>query len=213
MVLAAAGLPAVAAAQQDPMARLAEVLPEPVSERVLERVAAARSRELPERAVANLVLEGIAKGRSAEEVLAAVELLLADMTRAQQALQAGGHEPAEGEVEAATTAMRMGVDGASVSELARSGPSGRSLTIPLLVLGGLTVRGLPSDDALTAVRDRMVARANDDELLRTLPELGGGLGRGRPDVLPPGLAGGAPVGPQQNRGRPEGRGRGGGPGN
>jgi hypothetical protein len=202
------------------MERLTEVLPADVRERVLERIEAARSRELPEQAMANLALEGVAKGRSGEEVLAAVELLVSDMGRAQEALQAAGHAPAQGEVEAATAAMRMGVDGASVSELARSGPSGRSLTVPLLVMGGLAERGLPSDDALAAVRDRLAARANDAELLREFPEVGGRFGRGmRPDQVG-GPAGfqvpvsgvTVPVGPQEDRGRPEGRGRGGGPG-
>jgi len=213
-------LPTAVLAQQDPMARLAEVLPANVREQVLERIEAARSRELPEQAMANVALEGVAKGRSGEEVLAAVELLVADMGRAQEALQAAGHAPAEGEIQAATAAMRMGVDGASVSELARSGPSGRSLTVPLLVLGGLAERGLPSDDALAAVRDRLTARANDAELLGAFPELGGRFGRGvRPDQ-----AGGlgfqvsvsgvpVPVGPQEDRGRrPDGVGRSGGPG-
>lgn len=200
------------------MERLAEVLPESVREQVLDRIEAARARELPEQAMANLALEGVAKGRSADEVLAAVELLVADMGRAQEALRAAGHAPAEGEIEAATTAMRMGVDGTSVSELARSGPSGRSLTVPLLVLGGLAERGLPSDEALAAVRDRLAARANDAELLRAFPQIDGGMGRGR--AFAPGLAGPqgpaagptVPVGPQNDRGRPAGRGRGGGPG-
>jgi hypothetical protein len=98
--------------------------------------------------------------------------------------------------------------------------------VPLLVLGGLTERGLPSDDALAAVRERLEARANDAELVRAMPELGGGPGRGgRPDLVGPALASGlagfqvpvsgvtVPVGPPQDRGRPDGVGRGGGPGN
>lgn len=225
IALLTACAPVGVAAQQDPMERLAQVLPESVREQVLGRIEAARSRELPERAMANLALEGVAKGRSAAEVLAAVELMVADMGRAQEALQAAGHEPAEGEIEAATAAMRMGVDGASVSELARSGPSGRSLAVPLLVLGGLTERGLPSDDALAAVRERLAARAGDADLVRALPDMARGLGRGgRPELVGPGANGPpgprvpvpgvtVPVGPQQDPGRPDGRGRGGGPGN
>lgn len=222
IILSLACLPSVAAAQQDPMVRLAEVLPVSVREQVLARIESAQARDLPERAMANLALEGVAKGRSAEEVLAAVELLVADMGRAQEAFQSAGHAPADGEIEAATAAMRMGVDGASVSELARSGPSGRSLTVPLLVLGGLTERGLPSDDALVAVRDRLAARASDGELLGSLPGMGSGMGRGqRPDFVggPPTMSGlpatgvPVPVGPQQGHGRPDGRGRSGGPGN
>jgi len=217
IVLSLACLPSAAAAQQDSMARLADVLPASVREQVLDRIATARARDLPERAMANLALEGLAKGRSGADVLAAVEVLVADMGRAHEALQSAGHDPLEGEIEAATAAMRMGVDGESISELARSGPSGRSLAVPLLVLGGLTERGLPSDDALAAVRQRLAARASDSELLGSLPPMGGGAGRSqRPDFVggPEPVTGApVPVGPQQGRGRPEGRGRGGGPGN
>ena len=114
----------------------------------------------------------------------------------------------------------MGVDGADVAELARSGPPGRSLAVPLLVMGGLAQRGLPSDQALDAVRERLAASAPDVELLGTFGGPGLGLGRG----LPPGgvaadLAGGraglpVPVGPPDGAGRPPGgRGRGGPPQN
>lgn len=215
-------LPAGAAAQTDPLERLADVLPADVAEQVLARVQSARARDLPAQAMANLALEGVAKGRSGAEVLAAVELLVTDMGRAQQALQAAGHAPAAGEIEAATAALRMGVDGTAVSELARSGASGRSLAVPLLVLGGLTERGLPWERALAAVRDRLQARADDAALLGAFPDVARGLGAGmRPDQVGTALAGGlagfevpvagvnVPVGPQTDRGRgPAGRGGG-----
>ena len=164
--------------------------------------------------MAYLALEGVAKGRSSAEVLAAVELLATDMGRAQEALQAAGRPVTEGELEAATAALRMGADGAAVSELARSGSSGRSLAVPLLVLGGLAERGLASDDALAAVRDRLQATADDAALLGSFPEVGRGLGM-RPDEVGTALAGQrvpvagvpVPVGPAGGRGRrPEGAG-------
>ena len=225
--LVAAGLlPVSVAAQQDPSERLTEVLPPEISNQVLERIETARAQELPTQAVANLALEGVAKGRSAEAVLAAVELLVGEMGRARDALQVAGRIPGEGEVEAATTAMRMGVDGEAISELARSQPSGRTLAVPLLVTGGLAERGLPSDQALAAVRDRLSAGAGDAGLLRDFPRVGRDLGQGlRPDQLGPALARGlagfqvpvsgvtVPVGPQNENGRPpSGRGRGGRPG-
>jgi hypothetical protein len=179
-MLAAALLPVSVAAQQDPSELLAEVLPPDVVEQVLEQIEAARSRELPTQAVANLALEGVAKGRSAEEVLAAVQALVGDMGNAHEALQAAGRPPAEGEVEAATAAMRMGVDGAAISELARSQPSGRTLAVPLLVIGSLAERGLPSQDALAAVRDRLEAGADDSALLGDVPGAGPAAGLGGP---------------------------------
>jgi hypothetical protein len=223
LVLAAALTPSAALAQQDPVERLAEVLPESVRDQVIARVTEARARDLPEQAMANLALEGVAKGRSAEEVLAAVELLVADMGRAQEAIQAAGRPPVPGDIEAATAAMRMGVEGSAVSELARSGPSGRSLAVPLLVIGALAERGLPSDDALAAVRDRLEARADDAEILREFPDVAQGLGM-RPEQVGTALASeragfqvpvsgvtvpvGPPTDPEPGTGRPpEGRGR------
>ena len=93
-------------------------------------------------------------------------------------------------------------------------------------MGGLAERGLPSDQALAAVRDRLSAGAGDAGLLRDFPQVGRGLGQGmRPEQRGPGLAGGlagfqvpfpgvtVPVGPQnKNARRLSGRGRGDGPG-
>ena len=216
-------VPTLSVAQEtDPVDRLQEVLPEAVADQVLARVTEARSLGLPAQAMANLALEGVAKGRSAEEVLQAVSVLANEMAAAHGAFEKAGHVPAEGEVEAATAAMRMGVDGDAVSTLASSAPSGRSLAVPLLVLGGLAERGLPADEALAAVRDRLAARAADAELVEGFPGLGRALGQGmRPDQVGPALAAGfagfqvpvagitVPVGPPEGRpgrgaGRPNG---------
>jgi hypothetical protein len=58
-----------------------------------------------------------------------------------------------------------------VSALAKSAPSGRSLAVPLFVIGGLIDRGLPSDDALKRVSERLQARASDADLERMPREL------------------------------------------
>lgn len=208
-------LPVGLSAQEDPVERLSEVLPADVAEQVIAAVEAARNRALPDEAVANLALEGVAKGRSAEEVLSAVEALVGDMSVAQDAIQAAGRAPETGEVEAATAAMRLGVDGAAISELAQSQPSGRSLAVPLLVIGGLTERGLPSEDALAQVAARLAERADDaalmNEMAETAPDIAQG---GMPAQVGPALASGmagfqvpvaginVPVGPPDNVGRP-----------
>jgi len=217
-MLTAALLPVSVAAQQDPTERLSEVLPPEVAAQVLEQMDIASDRELPVQAVANLVLEGVAKGRSGAEVLAAVEHLVGDMGAAQDALQAAGRAPAQGEVEAATAAMRMGVDGAEISALASAQPSSRTLAVPLLVIGSLAERGLPSDEALAAVRDRLAAGADDAALLQDVPGLGLGIGQGmRPEDAGRALASGnvgfqvpvagvmIPVGPQSEGGQRPGR--------
>jgi len=219
---AVALLPLPVCAQQDPVARLTELLPSSVSQLVVQRVEEARARRLPAESLASLALEGVAKGRSPEEVLSAVEALARDMDQALSALENGGRVPREGEVEAATAAMRMGVDGEEISALARSQASGRTLAVPLLVMGRLAERGMPSDRALGAVRDRLGAGADDAELMRDVPGRGEARGVGV-GPLGPALAGdlagfpvpasgvGVPLGPPTDNARP-GRGRGHGPG-
>lgn len=191
ILLLAAVTPIGVVAQVDPVERLSEVLPADVAEQVIARVEDAHARDLPSQAVANLALEGVVKGRSAEEVLAALDALVGDLGRAQEAIQAAGRPPEVGEVEAAAAAMRMGVDGAAISELARSQPSGRSLAVPILVIGGLTERGLPADEALAQVAARLAARADDASLMGDFPEVGAGFARGAmPTQVGPALASG-----------------------
>lgn len=192
--LAAALLPVSVDAQEVALDRLQTILPTEISAQVLERIEEARARELPQDAMVTLALEGVAKGRGADEILDAVEALGADMSVAREAVARAGAAPAEGEIEAATAAMRMGVDGDVVSELARSRASGRSLAVPLLVVGSLVERGLPADDAITSVRDRLEAGATDGELLGAFPEVGRALGRSmavdaRGSAIQRGLAG------------------------
>jgi hypothetical protein len=191
LLFAAWLLPVATAAQQIPTERLTEVLPPDVATQVLDRIETARQQGLPAHSMANHALEGVAKGRSAPEVLASVELLVADMGRAQEALQTAQRNVAAGEVEAATAAMRMGVDGAEVSALASEGPSGRTLAVPLLVIGGLVERGLPADEALATVLSRLAAGVDDAALLRDFPEVGRDLSEGlRPDQVGTALASG-----------------------
>lgn len=215
ILLMAALLPAGLSAQEDPIERLSEVLPADVAEQVIAVVEDARNQALPDQAVANLALEGVAKGRSAEEVLGAVEGLVGDLSAAQDAIQAADRAPETGEVEAATAAMRMGVDGDAISEFAQSQPSGRSLAVPMLVLGSLTERGLPSDEALAQVAARLEAQADDAALVSDMAAMGQGLAQGGMPAevglaLASGMAGfqvpvagiNVPVGPPENVGRP-----------
>jgi len=173
----------------DVAGRLAGRLPAEVEARVLERIAAAEREALPAQGLVDLALQGVAKGRSAEEVLAALDAQFGTLTRAREALATGGRAPAPSEVEAAGLAMRMGVDATAVSELARSRPDGRSLEVPLLVLGGLSERGLPSDEALGRVLERMAARVDDAGLLAELP------GAGMPGAFPGRAPVDVPAGP------------------
>lgn len=208
LVLALAAVGADVAAQtpaRDPSDRLREVLPSNVANRVLARIAAARSRGLPEQALENRALKFAARGVSAGDIERSVTDHIARMEHARTAIDTvrrGRHADA-GEIEAGAEAIRHGVDGAKVSELASSAPSGRSLAVPLFVIGSLVDRGLPSDAALQRVLARMQQRASD----RDLEQLPGDVAtRGRPDDAGRGAAGDR--GPPPHAGGP-GRGVGG----
>ncbi|MBI2401342.1 MAG: hypothetical protein HYV20_01110 [Gemmatimonadetes bacterium] len=165
-------VPALLGAQQDAVVRLREVLPSEVAEQVLATVEDATASGLPGRAIAALALEGVAKGRSGEQVVAAARELRIALGAAHQALQQGTRTPAPGEIEAGATAMRLGVEGPTVSALASTAPSGRSLVVPLVVMASLADRGLPSDQALGAVHARLEAWATDADLLALPGEVG-----------------------------------------
>ena len=150
---------------KDPSTRLREVLPADVAQRVLARIADARARQLPAEALENRALKFAAKGVDPKDIERSVNEQAQRMDNARSALASGrGSNPAGDEIEAGAEAMRKGVDGASVTLLAKKAPSGRSLAVPLFVIGSLTDRGLASDQALQSVLDRLNARASDSDL-------------------------------------------------
>ena len=157
---------------RDPSARLREVLPADVAQRVLARIAAARARQLPAEALENRALKFAAKGVDARNIERSVNEQASRMETARAALGSGRtSNPAGDEIEAGAEAMRKGVDDLSISLLARSAPSGRSLAVPLFVIGSLTDRGLSSSDAVQRVLARIDARASDADLERMPGEL------------------------------------------
>jgi hypothetical protein len=161
-------LSAAAVAQtpaKDPSARLKEVLPADVATRVLDKIAAARARELPAAALENRALKAAARGVAPADIEKSIDDNIDRMKKSRDALQKGRPaKPSDDEVDAGAEVIRRGVDGAKVSELAKSAPSGRSLAVPLFVIGSLMDRGLPSDSALHRVQAKLAARASDREL-------------------------------------------------
>ena len=231
MLAALVALAAPVSAQtstEDLTARLREVLPAAVAERVIATVSDARSRGLPARALEQRALMLARKGTEPGAIARSVADQARAMGEARTALARGrAGRPADEDVAAGAEVIRKGVDGAQISALAKGAPSGRTLAVPLLVIGSLVDRGLPADAALARVLERMNARATDAELSR-IPEQGlagrerGEAARaGRPATRPtPPVAGGRGAGgtagsrPPANvpptsggRGRPAGRGR------
>ena len=169
---------------KDPSARLREVLPADVAQRVLARIADARAHQLPADALENRALKFAAKGVDPRNIERAVNEQAQRMESARAALFAGrGLTPEGDEIEAGAEAMRKGVDAPSVSLLAKRTPSGRSLAVPLFVIGALTDRGMTADQALQSVLARLQARASDADLESLSSEVSarGNAGQGRPE--------------------------------
>ncbi len=174
-VAASAMLAAPLAAQvpaNDPSARLEQVLPRGVAAHVLAVIAKARAHDLPTDALANRALKFAAKGVKPDSIARSVSEQETRMEAVSDTLRrARGRAASADEIEAGAEALRKGVDGAKISTLAKEAPSGRSLAIPLYVIGSLVDRGLPSDSALQRVAQRLQARASDRELERLPSEL------------------------------------------
>ena len=169
---------------KDPVARLKEVLPPDVAARVLARIADARARQLPADALQNRALKFAAKGVDPRNIERSINEQAQRMEIARAALEKGrGSKAAGDEIDAGAEAMRKGVDGAAISLLAQSAPQNRSLAVPLFVIGSLTDRGLPADQALQAVLARLQTRATDADLEAMSSEVStvGNAGQGRPE--------------------------------
>jgi hypothetical protein len=163
----------------DPSARLRAVLPPDVAQRVLARISDARARQLPADALANRALKFAAKGVAPGDIERSIAEQADRMGSARNALASGrGAPPRADEIEAGAEAIRKGVDGAALSRLAKAAPSQRSLAVPLFVIGSLTDRGLPSDEALQRVLDRLEANVSDAELERMPGEIAARGGQG-----------------------------------
>jgi len=166
-MMAATVLRAAVAQSQanDPSARLKEVLPAAVAEHVLATIAAARAHDLPAAALENRALKFAARGIPPKDIEKAIDDQADRMSKGRDVLEgARSKKPTGDEIDAAAEAIRKGIDGNKISELAKSAPSGRSLAVPLYVIGSLIDRGLPSADALKRVQDRLQARASDNDL-------------------------------------------------
>ena len=156
--------PAVPAAG-DPSALLRQVLPADVAERVLATIADARTHGLAADALEQRALKFSARGVAPDNIERSVAEQAQRQAQAKSLLESARETPpSTDEVEAGAEAMREGVDGQDVSAIAKSAPSGRSLSVPLYVLGSLTSHGVASSDALARVKQRLSTGATDADL-------------------------------------------------
>lgn len=160
--------PVIVAAQTvtgDPSARLSAVLPANVARQLAAVISDARSENLPADALANRSLKFAARGIAPQDIVRAAGEQLSRMRSARDVLRsARTGAPSSDEIEAGAEALREGVKGADVAKLAQGAPSGRSLAVPLYVIGSLVSRGLRSDEALQRVQGRLTARASDGDI-------------------------------------------------
>jgi hypothetical protein len=147
--------------------RLSASLGEETAARVQTFVDLARTQALPHELLELLALELAAKQAPATFVIQRVQARLESLERSHAALRRGRAErPSYDETAGAARLMERGVPSSVIEDLARSAPSGRSLSVPLLVLAELMDAGLPRDDAIASVRAWLDARATDAELQR-----------------------------------------------
>jgi hypothetical protein len=209
-VLLASGAAGAQTPAHDPSERLLEVLPASVAQQVLATIAAARAHNLPEQALEQRALKFAANGVDPTLIPKSIAAQANRMEQAKDAIDdARENDATDQEIEAGAEALRQGVDAAAVSELAKSAPSGRSLAVPLFVIGSLVDRGLPSDEALQRVLARLQARASDTDL-EDLPaqavagQLNRPAGAGRPQTTGKPLGAGAAAANRPSAGPPAG---------
>lgn len=148
----------------DPSDQLRQVLPASVAEHVLATIADARAHSLPAAALEQQALRLSREGARPADIQKSVDRSAENMKKAKGALEKANHKPSNDEVVAGSALIGRGVDGKQVSALAKSAPSGRSLAVPMYVIGSLMDRGLKSDAALAKVSARLAQRATDSQL-------------------------------------------------
>ena len=124
-------------------ARLAAQLDAETQSRVSLVIERARSASLPIEPLVDKALEGARKRAPNARIIEAVTTLAARLDSSRVAL---GSASTEAELVAAASALQAGV-GTDVLTRLRHERVGRSLAVPLVVLGDLVTRGVPHDTA------------------------------------------------------------------
>jgi hypothetical protein len=122
---------------------------------VMQVVDSTVAKGLPGAPLIDKTLEGVSKGADNRRILAAVRAVAAALGTARQALGTTSSD----ELTAAAAALRGGVPPTALSDMRHALP-GRSLVVPLSVLGALVAQGTPPAPATAAVV--AYAKRNDD---------------------------------------------------
>jgi len=129
---------------------------------VVERmVDSARADGLPAEPLVAKALEGVSKGATGPRIEHAVRELLGALHSARSAL---GARAATAELQAGAGALLSGARPETLRQLRAARPAG-AVTVPLVVLADLVVRGVPSDTASSAVLRLARAGRTDADLM------------------------------------------------
>ena len=143
---------ALAQAPEDAQARLLRILPNDASRQVIQTLEEAERHGLPVAILQRRALELSAKGVASDRIVEAIAKYSERFKLALTALKTGrSAEPTGEEIDAGATALRSGMDRATLAEFARSAPSDRSLALPLLMVASLADRHVPLDSAVEEI--------------------------------------------------------------
>lgn len=155
-VLAGAAFASSAFAQdRDPLVRLAPSVRYSV-EVLLD---SARIAGLPTAPIESKALEGLSKRQDDRRILLAVRKVFASLGQARVAL---GPKATHDELNAAASALRVGITTAELAHLVGSRQD-KPITVPLVVLVDLVSRGVPRDTASLTIFQLWQRGAGDDD--------------------------------------------------
>lgn len=147
------------AAAQDP--RLAARLDSATLTQVEAVLTSAHGRGLPVEPLIQKALEGSSKGAAGARIVAAVETMLADLTRARDGLGRGATPE---ELVSGAAALRAGATPEMVGQIRRAEPDG-GVTVPLAVFADLVSSGMTVDEAWRSVSELARDGAAEEEFL------------------------------------------------
>lgn len=143
LVLLCSSAPLALAQDVDPLAKL-----DPNSRYQIELILdSARAGGLPSRPLLSKAYEGVSKRAGARSIVAAVRSLHENMKVARSAL---GTSISEDEFSAAATVLQAGVPVSTLTKF-RGERGGKPLLRALIVLGDLITRGVPREEASSAI--------------------------------------------------------------
>lgn len=143
LVLLCVSAPMALAQEVDPLAKL-----DPNSRYQIELILdSARTGGLPARPLLSKAYEGVSKRASARNIVTAVRSLYQNMKIARGAL---GTSISEDEFSAAATVLQAGVPVSTLTKF-RGDHGGKPLLRALIVLGDLITRGVPREEASSAI--------------------------------------------------------------